>query len=79
MDSSLEIILKDSSQRLKEFLYTWVTKNESSILGLTIKVVEELFVFACYTGSLNCLLFLLKFDKLKTSYLQNSPHFANVY
>jgi len=64
MDGILDIISKDNSQRLKEFLCTRVTKKESSILDLTIKDVEELFVFACYTGSLDCLLVLLNFGKL---------------
>ena len=31
------------------------------MLDLTIKDVEELFVFACYAGSLDCLLVLSKF------------------
>jgi len=64
MDGILDIISKDNSQRLKEFLCTRVTKKESSILDLTIKDVEELFVFACCTGSLNCLVVLSKFGKL---------------
>lgn len=65
MDNILEIISKDSSQCLRKFLCTRVTKKESSIiLDLTIKDVEELFVLACYTGSLNCLLVLSKFGKL---------------
>lgn len=64
MNSILEIIPKDSSQRLKEFSYTRVTKQESSILGLTIKVVQELVVFACYTGSLHCM--FARFVKVST-------------
>ena len=54
MDSILEIIS-----------CTRVTKKESSIMDLTIKDVEELFVFACHTGSLRCLLVLSKFGKFK--------------
>ena len=64
MDNILEIISKDNSQRLNEVLCTQVTKKESSILDFTIKDVEELIVFACYTGSLNCLLVLSKLGKL---------------
>ena len=65
MDGILEIISKDISQRLKEFFScSRVTKKESRSLDLTIKDVEELFVFACYTGSLNCVLVLSKFGKL---------------
>jgi len=64
MDGILDIISKDNSQRLKHFLCTRVTKIESSILDLSIKDVEELFVFACYTGSLDCLLVLSNFGKL---------------
>jgi len=64
MNGILDIISKDNSQRLKEFLCTLETKKESRIFDVTIKDVEELLVFACYTGSLNCLLVLSKFGKL---------------
>ena len=65
MDNILEIISKDNSQRLNEILCTQVTKKDSSsILDLAIKDVEELFVFACYSGTLSCLLVLSKFGKL---------------
>ena len=64
MDGILDIISKDNSQLLKEFLCTPITKKESSNLDFTIKDFEELFVFACYTGSLNCLLVLSKSGKL---------------
>jgi hypothetical protein len=64
MENILEIISKDNSRRLNEILCTQVTKRESSILDLAIKDVEELFVFACYSGSLSCLLVLSKFGKL---------------
>ena len=68
----LEIISKDNSQRLKEVLYTRVTRNQIFWIRLTIKIVEELLVFACYTGSLKSLLVLSKFGTLN---LQNSPKF----
>jgi len=63
MDGILDIISKDNSQHLKEVLCTRETKKESCILDLTIKDVEELFAFACYTGSLGCLLALSNFGK----------------
>ena len=64
MDNILEIISKDNSQRLREFLCTRVTTKESSILDLTIKAVEELFMFPCYTGFLSYLLILSQFGKI---------------
>ena len=84
MDGILDTISKHNSQRLKEVLSTRVTQKESSILDLTIKDVEELFVFACYTGSSDCLLVLSKFGKLKKknkllAKLVNSPYSKNMY
>ncbi len=63
MDDILELILKHNSQQLNEILCTQVTKNDSSILNLTTKDFEELFVFACYSGSVSCLEVLAKFGK----------------
>lgn len=63
MDDILELILKDNSQPLNEILWTQVTKKDSSILDLTIEDFEELFVFACYSGSVRCLEVLSMFGK----------------
>lgn len=64
MDNIVESISEDNSQCLKELLRTRVTKKEGNILDFTIKDIEELFLFACYSGSLSCLLVLSKFGKL---------------
>ena len=64
MENIVEIISEDNSQCLKELLRTRVTKKEGNILDFTIKDIEELFLFACYTSSLSCLLVLSKFGKL---------------
>ena len=63
MDDILELILKDNSQQLNKILWTQVTKRDSSILDLTIEDFEEMFVFACYSGSVCCLEVMSKFGK----------------
>ncbi len=66
MDDILKLILKHNSQQLSEILCTQVTKKDSSILDLTTKDIEELFVFACYSGSVSCLEVLSEFGKYIT-------------
>ncbi|XP_078381493.1 ankyrin repeat domain-containing protein 61-like [Oculina patagonica] len=61
MDNILELILKHNSQQLYEILCTQVTKKDPSISDLMTKDFEELFVFACYSGSVSCLEVLAKF------------------
>lgn len=63
LETVLELIFKHNSQQLNEILCTQITKKDSSILDLTTKDFEELFVFACYSGSVSYLEVLAKFGK----------------
>ena len=63
MDHILEIILKDEEQQLDGILSEQATKRSPSVLDLTMKHFEEMFVFASYSGSVSCLTILTEYGE----------------
>lgn len=62
MDEILYVISKDDGVRLNKVLYA-VKSKDTSHLDLRTKDYEKLYVFASFSGALNCLLVLSKFGE----------------
>ena len=62
MDEILYVISKDDGARLDKILYA-VKSKDTSHLDLRTKDYEKLYVFASFSGALNCLLVLSKFGE----------------
>lgn len=59
MDEILDVITRDDGAQLEKILYAVKSKNTSH-LDLRTKDYEKLYVFASFSGALNCLLVLSK-------------------
>ena len=62
MDEILDVISRDDGAQLEKMLYAVKSKNTSH-LDLTTKDYEKLYVFASFSGALNCFLVLSKFGE----------------
>lgn len=62
MDEILYVISKDDGVRLNKVLYA-VKSKDTSHLDLRTKDYEKLYVFASFSGALNCLLVLSNFGE----------------